>query len=454
MTEAGPTTLERYGRLNECQRHAADSIAEGWRSSDGSFVLPLVEGPPGTGKTTVGVLGVSKLLQELPNTQVCYLAYTNFAAEKAREEFQALGYGPDTVLRLTPNPRETNWQKGIVGCIRSDLSDLTPNNLRLVRRARVLVSTLQSSGRVFSVHKTPLIVIDEFSQVPPNLFFSTLSKVSSTTRFNPAGYVLLGDPNQLPVITSQPLLRPNIGTFLLSRKRNYDPYRLEMQYRMHEQICSAVNALRQTLNSYPLQTHPSVRQRTIEGLGYRFDPKNSSSMLSEILGPETPLVIIDTDSLAGMEQTGFGMSTYYPQEAKLVSALAERLVSSYTRDDCASLIPRILSPYNAQISAIQSESRTPHVRDGCMTIYKSQGREYPVVMISFARKNPQRTIGFLAEPELRAQTYVGCSRAMAKLILMFSFSTFQGYPDFAALLDKCQEAATIVDADELQRVIG
>ena len=32
-------------------------MGEGWDAQDGSFSLPLVEGPPGTGKTTIGVLG-------------------------------------------------------------------------------------------------------------------------------------------------------------------------------------------------------------------------------------------------------------------------------------------------------------------------------------------------------------------------------------------------------------
>ena len=89
-----------------------------------------------------------------------------------------------------------------------------------------------------------------------------------------------------------------------------------------------------------------------------------------------------------------------------------------------------------------------------MTIYKAQGREYPFVIVSFARKNPIQTIGFLAEPELRAQTYVACSRAMAKLVLLFSFSTFQGYPDYATLLGKCGSVAYLAESDQLWRSTG
>jgi hypothetical protein len=67
--------------------------------------------------------------------------------------------------------------------------------------------------------------------------------------------------------------------------------------------------------------------------------------------------------------------------------------------------------------------------------------------VSFARKNPGRWIGFLGEPQLRAQTYVACSRAMAKLIVLFSFSTFRGHTDYDYLLEK-SDKALIIDAEK------
>ena len=450
MTDHDGTFEGRKALLNARQLDAANSLSEGWNAEDGSFALPVVEGPPGTGKTTVGVLGAVGYLAQNPKARVAYLAYTNFAAEKAREVFFSLGLGPDRVLRLSASSRETDWTKGVVGC-GSDLEGLTPDQIRKLREATVLISTLHGAKRVFNVFKQPLIVIDEFSQVSPSMFFTVLARVSKTTEYNPSGFALLGDPNQLPVITSQPLLRPNIGTFILSRKSQYEPHQLDTQYRMNEPICEAVNALREALNTYPLLSDQSVIRRDMEGLGYRWNPSNVNPALREILDPSNPLVFVDTDPLPGTEDVGVGQSKLYVNEAKLAMELAESARRAYSAPGEMQLRPVVLSPYNAQIGALQSQTDDEFLQGGCMTIYKAQGREYPFVIVSFARKNPIQTIGFLAEPELRAQTYVACSRAMAKLVLLFSFSTFQGYPDYATLLGKCGSVAYFADSDRLWR---
>ncbi len=283
-------------------------------------------------------------------------------------------------------------------------------------------------------------------QVSPPLYFSTISKVRRSER-NPSGYILLGDPNQLPIITSQPLMRPNIGIFIFSR-RNYQPHQLNIQYRMHERICHAVNALREgVLHSYPLETHDSARLRTLELLGYRWDNSRCPSDFREILRPDNPCVIINTDNLPGQEEVGFEGSKYYSEEALLVARLAEILTQSYLGQNRNPLLPTILSPYSAQIGTIKGYLQIPGLRQQCITIYQAQGREYPCVIISFARKNPGGWIGFLADPELHAQTYVACSRSMAKLIILFSFSTFGGHNDYAVLLDRCRNNALIIDAD-------
>lgn len=434
--------------LNSGQRCGVDSILEGWDGQGGEFILPIVDGPPGTGKTTVGVLSASKYVLENSRAQIAYLCYTNYAAEKAKEDFFDLGFNSQQVIRLSSNPRERDWANGIVGCD-SFLSALTPNEQRRLRATPILLSTLHGSGRIFRLHMHPKIIVDEFSQVSPALYFSTLSKVRRTTQHNPSGYVLLGDPNQLPVITSQPLLRPNVGVFVFARK-SYQPHELTVQYRMHQDICEAVNALRAALNTYPLETHESVKHRTLTDLGYDWKRNSCPPDFQEILSPEHPYVIINTDKLPGKEEVGFGNSTYYADEAKLASRLTSILSQSYASEDGGHLSPTVLSPYAAQIGTIQSFSDDPQLQNQCMTVYKAQGREYPCVIISFTRKNPSGRIGFLKEAELRAQTYVACSRAKAKLIILLSFSTFlgHGHRDFEFLIDRGSTNSLIVDAEQ------
>jgi len=222
---------------------------------------------------------------------------------------------------------------------------------------------------------------------------------------------------------------------------------------MNQQICGAVNALREALNTYELETDHNTRERTLSTMGYNWDPSRYNPTIQELIHPNNPLVLIDTDSIPEMEEIGFGQSKLYHNEARLAAYIADCFYNSYKDNEDNNLVPTILSPYTAQIGAIQSYIRDPRIRRQCITIYKSQGREYPVVIVSFVRKNPRGEIGFLKEPELRAQTYVACSRAMAKLILLFSFSTFQGYPDFATLLDRCRDISLIPDTRELWREV-
>ena len=451
MNNAAQNVKRKIEESNKEQRNAIKSILEGWEEEHG-FIFPIVDGPPGTGKTRIGALAASQYALENNKRQIAYLTYTNEAAEKAKEEFFNLGFDSETVIRLTPDRSEKNWEKGIVGCT-FDLESLTENEKRKIRKAPILLTTLYSSGRIFRIHKQPLIIIDEFSQVSPSLYFSTLSKIA-TANYNPPGYALLGDPNQLPVITSQPLLRPNIGRFVFKQK-DYVPHELILQYRMHEKICEIVNGLRESLNvPCALESHKSVKTRTLIDLEYIWSSDKCRADFRNILDPKNPCVVINTDTLPGDEKRGFGKSICYPEEAQLVANLAKAITHAYKHKDGNTLLPTILSPYNAQRGTIQQcLQENEKLQKQCLTIFKAQGREYPCVIISFTRRNIRRVIGFLGEEGIsgevgmRAQTYVACSRPQAKLIILLSFQTFEGHRDYDFLLKKANGSALIVDAE-------
>lgn len=441
----------RLRMLNQEQRESVESILEGWDSPSGEFILPIVEGPPGTGKTTVGVLAAAQYREENRRPQIAYLCHTHYAADRALEAFIELGFSPEDVLRVVDRGRYLVYQNSPYSnyyIAYNDASELTPQQQRRLRSTPILIATLHGSARIFNFQTRPLIIIDEFSQVPPTLFFSTLSKVRQSS-YNPSGYALLGDPNQLPVITTQQFLRPNIGIFIMSR-RDYEPHQLNLQYRMHPDICQAVNALREALHTYPLETHQSARNRTLTSLGYSWNRSACLEEFVDILDPNNPLVIINTDNLRGEEEVSLGGSKYFPSEARLAARIAEAFSSAYLDRNGQPLLPTILSPYSAQVGLIRS-LLPQNLQSNCITIYQAQGREYPCVVISFARKNPYGWIGFLGEGGfgdvgMRAQTYVACSRAMAKLVVLFSSSTFRGHRDYDYLLER-SENALIIEAE-------
>jgi len=442
----------KLARLNSNQNRAVESIIDGWDSPSGEFVFPIVDGPPGTGKTEVGAIAGARYAREVKKSQATYLCYTHFAADKALESFVDMGFPPGEVLRLVDEAKIGSYQ-------RSPLRDYYvyvqgeatgKNDERRLRGASILIGTIMGARKILRYRKKPLLLIDEFSQVSPPAFFGTLSAVNSLGN-NPVGYALLGDPNQLPVITSQEFLRPNIGVFICSRNE-YVPHELDTQYRMNPKICQAVNALRFALNTYPLKTHESTSSRTLTTLGYGWRQDACRDDFREILDPRNPCVIINTDGLPGLEMPSLDGSKYYQPEAAIAAELCRQAHKSYMDSAQEGINPTVLSPYNAQTSLIK-DLLPVELRDNCTTIYKSQGREYPCVIVSLTRKNRTQSIGFLGEPDLRAQAYVACSRAKAKLIVMFSFSTFEGHREYDILLERCKDALK-VEADPDWRPSG
>jgi hypothetical protein len=421
--------------FNAEQRAATSAIMKTWESED-SFVFPIVDGPPGTGKTIVGTIAAAKYILENPGEKVTYLCFTHFATDWAWRALQELGFSPNSVIRLHHNPERTDWKKGIVG-FRSDLTPISRIEKARLKDCGILLSTLYGAKRAFTFQSKPKIIIDEFSQVSPPMFFSTLYRAYDS---NPLGYALLGDPIQLPIITTQPNLLPNIGLYIMRRKMfDYEPHRLVEQHRMHEKICEAVNSIRRkAFHTYPLKTAEHVRHRDLTSLKYRWDRNKTSKDFTQILDPANPVVLVNTDNCESEDQI-MG-STYNDKEARYAVSLAEAIHDSFENQDGSRLVPVLLSPYAAQVGEIR-QLLPPALKwyepgqPSCITIYRSQGREYPCVILSLVRNNATGFIGFLEKSEMKAQTYVACSRAKAKLIILLSYKTFLGHAhaDFEAL---------------------
>lgn len=89
----------------------------------------------------------------------------------------------------------------------------------------------------------------------------------------------------------------------------------------------------------------------------------------------------------------------------------------------------MISPYDAQREGLKELSRGEF---DCLSVHQAQGREYDCVIFSMTRKNRWCDIGFLAQK--LALTYVGCSRAKRKLVILMSRGTFARRP-FPQMVD-------------------
>jgi len=424
--------LEKYEKelLNEDQLRAVELVQQPCVQDD-RFFMPVIEGPPGTGKTTTLAAGVAKkLLTSQEESRFIILCYTHVAAMQAKLALERLGLDPTEAVALTPYPSQTDYEKGIIGC-RYDLSDLDIGIKRYLHRCPVLLTTLLGVRRAISAFRGLRInlMIDEFSQVNAVDFFGTVGQLRD---LKPYSIALFGDPLQLPVVTNQVHLRPNICAYLHPSSKGTQTKGLRIQYRMHGYICEAVNEMRKIFREFPIQPDPSVANRTLThpALGYNWNPSAiSSPWLKKVLDPEQPLVLIDTTKL-GEEEASYEVIKF-KEEAKLAAKIAIEAHKSF-KGRAGPLQPQILTPYRAQQKEIKQ--MLPEEVGDCSTIYESQGKEYDMVIVSFVRNNPNKFIGFLEDGQLAEQAYVACSRAKGKLIVLLSFDTFfEGHRMFQAL---------------------
>jgi superfamily I DNA and/or RNA helicase len=222
---------------------------------------------------------------------------------------------------------------------------------------------------------------------------------------------------------------------------------------MHEEICNAVNRMRKELSYWYdfVSLEPAdinIRHRDLRSLGYKYMEEKvpngsilTSGELKEILEPTYTFIVINTDKLpgSGMEERTKSGSLRNITEAEAVIDIAIAAHQSYQAQD-RQLTPTIISPYSAQINEIKERLRKRYsgyygvFESNIITAYSSQGREYPMVIVSLVRSNPWRRIGFLEDEKLRAQVYVACSRAQAKLIVLMSKNTFGGKPLYEELV--------------------
>ncbi|KAF8635577.1 hypothetical protein AX15_000227 [Amanita polypyramis BW_CC] len=239
----------------------------------------------------------------------------------------------------------------------------------------------------------------------------------------------LSDNDALKTIKN-PALRPpkTLETTLFDRlERMYGPSikrMLEIQYRMHKQICTFPS---KTLYSSRLKSHESVAShlladlptiRALEMSGLKLDEEESK----EVLG--TPVVFFDTAGCEYFERQetdgdGDEGSKCNENEALVVKNWVERLVSVGIEPGQIAVI----APYQAQVTLLTSMLRPtygPSLEIG--TVDGMQGREKETVVISLVRSNESREVGFLKE---KRRLNVAMTRARRHLCIVGDSSTIR-----------------------------
>lgn len=330
------------------------------------------------------------------------------------------GFRNDEVLRLTPGHPHYDPHTGV---LRFDRVEQLPENLkRLRQQSDVLITTWQGARtRAFQGLSAFLLLVDEVSQIS----FAALLAIMRRVRYcRPAGYGLLGDPQQLPVIATQEVLATNAALGILRRHPECQPCRLNVQYRMNTPICSVVNEVRRVgFGGDPLAPGTDeVAQRTLDSATGRYDP--GGSPFAEILDPQASVVFVDTSTLlthAEERERAVGTSWEYAPEARLATRIAVAVREAYGVNEGQIAVS---SPYAAQV-ALMRRLGAPNA----ITIYRAQGHEWDCVILSLAR-----TTGRTIMDEVYQNVYVGLSRAKSKLIVLLNCDLFGPTRVFGSVL--------------------
>ena len=234
-----------------------------------------------------------------------------------------------------------------------------------------------------------------------------------------ARLVLAGDHCQLPpTVISVEAQRQGLAVSLFERLMAlHGPLlarRLEIQYRMHEQIMQFSS---QEFYESSLQADESVRSHRLCDL----------PGVTEDEATRSPLQFIDTAG-AGYDEMREpdGESRLNPQEAGLVRDQVQALLDS----GVAPADVAVITPYAAQVRLLREQLEATGVEID--TVDGFQGREKEAVVISLVRANPRGEIGFLADTR---RMNVAVTRARRKLIVIgdgatVGCSSLLSAPDF------------------------
>ncbi|XP_016114474.1 helicase with zinc finger domain 2 [Sinocyclocheilus grahami] len=275
------------------------------------------------------------------------------------------------------------------------------------------------------------IIIDECAMATePEAFIPLVS-------YSPRQIVLLGDHRQIrPIVQCALVKKMGMQQSLFERYMDL-AIMLDTQYRMHEEICrfpskefyegklktGAERGRRYLLNKYKLPT---------------------AILFGHVQGKEDRLVV---STKAGNEN-----SVANTEEAEQAVRVAGLLIKQ-SRVEPEHIA--ILTPYNAQVSEIKNILKKRHLANvSVCTIMKSQGSEWPYVILSAVRScsdiesdRPSKAwlgkrLGFITDPN---QVNVAITRAQDGLVILGNSNLLKRCELWKRLLDHYYKEHCVVD---------
>lgn len=419
--------------------------------------LFLIVGPPGTGKTSFGLM--TSLREELsePDTNVVVLAYTNRAVDEICGKLKdaRIDY-----LRLGTELSCTSAKENLLS-VRIDKCRSAAELKRIIAGTRVIVATttaLNATPLLFKIKSFSLAIIDEASQILEPHIIGLLSAKTSSGATAIRRFIMIGDHKQLPAVVQQthadstvddPALL-DIGLTDCSRSLferlitrygdNPDVcYMLNKQGRMHEEIADFPNNAfyqgKLSIVPLPHQTH-SLNPLPTTGNHLR------DILLSKRI------------AFFDIKRYGTGVSDKVnPQEAKLIADIVAEIYSidSYNFDPDTTI--GVIVPYRNQIAAIRNEISkfgiVPLTDITIDTIERFQGSQRKYIIYGFTISKPYQ-LDFLSNQTftegadiIDRKLNVAMTRAEEHLLLVGNAPLLRSNFIFGRLLDYLEKKSLV-----------
>lgn len=412
-TPTPPAERGEFEGLNPRQSMAVQTALRG------DFAC-LIEGPPGTGKTTV----IARVIKELDaRKRVLVCAQTNTALDTVLERLLTEGV---RFVRVGASHRcealaATIDHAGlnVSEYFSDDLAAASQSVAALTERllsASVIACTVygvSSSDVIRALERlegpTPfdVVIVDEATQLTEP---ATVGALVRAKRF-----VLVGDPKQLPPVTlstpDESLGDPEMGLggleqSLFERLLNLGmpSVQLHEQYRMNDAIMAFSNRAFYggLLNAAAIAGRSALRL--------------SGETQTAALVAENPVVFIDVDGAeAGRTNT---------QEAQVIAALVQELLALGVPKEQIGVI----SPFRSQVELLR---QVVHDTVDCDTVERYQGGEREVILLSMVRT--ESTGAFITDAR---RLNVAVTRARTKLIVVGHAHCLRVSPMLRELIDQ------------------
>jgi len=273
-------------------------------------------------------------------------------------------------------------------------------------RAKAALCTIDTASALLREDNqlgTPITVaiMDEAGTIPEY-------KMPLLAKLGVAAVVAIGDQKQLQPFSHVDDPRNTVPSGYFHRLARVLPAlpMLEVQYRMHPQLCALVSA---TFYDGRLTTDPGIAERRIAASG--------------------GVSWVGYDDVEA-EASGRARSTskWNPTEVEIIEGFMARAGASDLLDAGKTIM--VISFYKEQTRALQRMAegygyKPADQRFRIVTVDAAQGSEADVVILSCVRSNPKGDIGFV---ENRNRMCVAISRAKERLVIVGDAKTFRRRP--------------------------